>query len=215
MTDQQIPAQALLGVYPSDRVPGLVRRLTSAGVSEEEVRTDSYDDEGTSLRAEMREEASESVIMPQVGVLYSKEATKATNVFLPALTVVGAVVALPLGLIGPDSMALWTRLLVAAILGGLTGATIGVIVPQAMAVKNQDVPNAAQRGRVVRVSRWTPEVEKVMADEHPIRLDRIGADGEPIGPVITDEVSTPGGIAEELGRNFQREGDVEPEHRSR
>lgn len=215
MTDQQIPAHALLGVYPPDQVPDLVRRLTAAGVRDQDVHTGEGDDVTTSLRAEMREEASESVIMPQVGVLYSKEATKATNVLLPVLAVVGAVLALPLALALPGDMALWTRLLLCAVCGALVGGTVGVIVPPAMAVKNQDEPNAAQRGVVVRVARWTPEVEHLMADAHPLRLDRLGPDQEPIGPVVTEEAATEGGIVEEVGRNFAREAAVEPEHRSR
>jgi hypothetical protein len=215
MTDQQIPAHALLGVYPPDRVPDLVRRLAQAGVGDDEVRTGAAADETASLRAEMREEASESVVMPQVGVLYSKEATKATSLLMPVLAAVFAVAALPVAFLLPDDMALWTRLLLCGIVGALLGGTIGVIVPPAMAVKNQDVPNAAQRGEVVRVSRWTPEVERVMADLHPLRLDRLGPDMEPIGPVVTEEASAPGGIVEEVGRNFQREADVAPEDRSR
>ncbi|HYI61706.1 MAG TPA: hypothetical protein VEW93_07865 [Acidimicrobiales bacterium] len=215
MSDQQTPAHALLGVYAPDRVPDLRRRLAHVGVRDQEIRTDAGQDERTSLRAEMREEATESMVMPQAGILYSKEATKATSLLGPILTAIGVVVALPVAVLLPDDIPLWLRLLICALCGGAVGGTIAVIVLPAMAVKNQDVPSAAQRGQVVRVSRWAPEVEAVMVEAEPLRLDRLGADGEPIGPVITEEASSEGGIAEELGRNFARERDVEPRRRSR
>lgn len=215
MSDQQTPAHALLGVYPPERVDDLKRQLAHVGVRDPEIRTAADTDERTSLIAEMREEATESMVMPQAGILYSKEATKATALVGPLLAGAGALVAIPFAFLLPDDISLWWRLLIVAACGAAVGGTVAVIVVPAMAVKNQDVPSAAQRGQVVRVARWAPEVEQVMADAGPLRLDRLGADGEPIGPVATEEDRTPGGIAEELGRNFAREDEVEPRHRSR
>ncbi len=215
MSDQSTPAHALLGVYPPEQVDPLVRELARVGVRESEVRVGGEGDERTALVAEMREETTESWVMPQVGVLSSKEATKATSLIGPVLAGLGALIALPFALVLPDDISLWWRLLIVAVCGGAVGGTIAVIVVPAMAVKNQDVPAAAQRGEVVRVSRWAPEVERVMVAARPLRLDRIGADGEPIGPVTTEEDHQPGGIVEELGHNFARERDVEPRHRSR
>lgn len=215
MSDQQTPAHALLGVYPPERVDALKRQLAHVGVREAELRIAADGDERTSLTAEMREEVTESVVMPQAGILYSKEATKATALLAPLLAGLGALVALPFALLLPDDISLWWRLLIVAVCGAAVGGTVAVIVAPAMAVKNQDVPSAAQRGQVVRVARWTPEVEQVMAAAGPLRLDRLGDDGEPIGPVATEEDHQPGGIVEELSRNFARESEVEPRHRSR
>lgn len=215
MSDQQTPPNALLGVYPPDRVPELVRELARVGVREQEIRAGDETDETTSLVAEMREETTESVVMPQAGILYPKEAAKATGLLGPLLAGAGALIALPLAFLLPDDIDLWLRLLIVVSCGAVFGGTVAVIVIPAMSVKNPDVPSAAQRGQVVRVARWAPEVETVMAEAHPLRLDRVGADGEPIGPVITEEAQTPGGITEETGRNFAREEDVEPHHRSR
>lgn len=215
MSDQQTPAHGLLGVYQPEQVDALKRQLAQLGVRDPEVRIAADADERTSLTAEMREEATESMVMPQAGILYPKEATKATALIGPLLAGVGAVVALPFAFLLPDDISLWWRLLIVVVCGAAVGGTVAVIVVPAMAVKNQDVPSAAQRGQVVRVARWAPEVERAMVAARPLRLDRLGADGEPIGPVATEEDRTPGGIVEELGRNFAREDEVEPQHRSR
>lgn len=215
MVDLNANPHALLGVYRPDAVDPLVGDLSRVGVDSADIRVGEPEDVTTGLEAEMLEEASESFVSPQGGVLYSKEATKATAVLGPVLAVIGAVVALPLALAMPNTMALWTRVVLALIVGAVLGGTIAAVVLPAMAVKSQLRASAAQRGSVVRVTGWSVDVERVMAEADPLRLDRLDAQMRPIDVVTTEEDREPGGIAEEVIENTVREAKADPEDRTR
>jgi hypothetical protein len=179
------------------------------------VRLDDPRDERRSLMAEQHQEMEDSFVSPQGGALFPKEATKATAVVGPVITAIGAVLGLPLAIFFPESMPLWARLLTAAVCGALGGGTIAVLVIPAMSVRNPQEVSAADRGVLLAVDRWSPEIEHAMAAGRPIRLDRLDEHGNTMGAVTTEEDQTPGGIVEELGRNFARERDADPEHRTR
>jgi hypothetical protein len=84
-----------------------------------------------------------------------------------------------------------------------------------MASKDPLEPGAAQRGTVVRVDGATPAIEAALAELAPIRIDRFGPDGVVRGVVTTEEDRQPGGIAEEVAANVQREVDADPADRTR
>ncbi len=215
MSGPTLPPHGLLGVFPRDRPDAVVEQLGRCGVTRDEVRLDDPRDERLSLMAEQHQEVDDTFLSPQGGVIFPKEATKATAVVAPVITLVGAVLGLPLAFFFPDSMPLWARLLTAAVCGGLGGAAIALIAIPAMAVRNPQEVSAADRGVTLGVDRWSPEIEHAMAAGRPIRLDRLDEHGNTMGAVTTEEDRAPGGVVEELGRNFARERDADPERRTR
>lgn len=210
-------ARALLAVYPDlDAACAVHARLREAGVTDDEVRIDAPEDERTSLAAEVQEEVTESFVSPQVGVVYPKETVKAGLALGPPMVAVGAVLGAVLTVVvGPGSWGVWLRTLVGAIAGALMAGSIAAIIIPAMAVKNPLDPPAAEAGVTLRLSRWSEDLERVLVESHPRRLDRLGGRGQPLGTVITEEQSAPGGIIEEVAENFDREVRADPEHRTR
>jgi hypothetical protein len=215
MSEPTLPVRTLLGVFPSDRRDEVVDRLVQAGAAREEIRIGDGADERRSLEAEMHQEVSDGYVSPQVGAIFPKETVKATAVTGPIITVVCALLALPLAVFFPDSMPLWARLLTAAVCGAAAGGTIAVLAIPAMSVKNPQDRSAADRGVTVAVDRWSPDLQRAMAGAHPIRLDRLDERGISLGPVTTEEDEAEGGIVEELKGNFERELHADPEHKTR
>lgn len=215
MSEPHLPAHSLVGVYPADRRDQVLERMVAAGAERAEIRIDDAADERRSLRAEMHQEVTDSYVSPQVGVVYPKETTKAMAVTGPVIVAVATVLALPLAIFFPDSMPWWARLLTAAVCGATAGGTIAVLVIPAMSLKNPHEESAADRGVVVAIDRYSPEIEHAMAACEPIRLDKMGPDGVVIGAVTTEEDQADGGIVEELGQSFAREQRADPEHKTR
>ncbi len=217
MLFDKVPARALLAVYPS---PELARRvaddLRGLGVGDDEIRVDHPADETTSLAAEVQEEATEAFVSPQAGIVYPKETVKASLALGPPMVVVGAVLGVVLTVVvGPASWGVWLRILVGAISGGVMGGAIASIVVPAMAVRNPLDPLPAEAGVTLRVQRWSEDIERLLVESSPLRLDRLGGRGQPLGTVITEEQSREGGIIEEVAQNFDREGRADPEDRTR
>lgn len=217
MLNESVPARALLAVLP-DRgaAEAVASQLVDRGIAREAVRIDAARDEVTSLEAEMREEVTQSFNSPTVGVAYPKETVKAGMVFLPPVTllgaVVGALVTLPFG---DSGWPLWLRALVGAIVGAVMTSTIAAVVVPAMSVKNPHDASPAETGVTLRVADASPETLEVLVAARPIRLDRLGPDDNPIDTVVTEEQFQEGGIVEEVKGNFAREVHADPEDKTR
>jgi hypothetical protein len=214
MTMEESRAVSLIGVYPDQRA---AQRAASAAkrVGGDAVRVGSDADVRASLQAEMREEASEALIAPQVGVAYPSEAKRSIFLFGPLFVVAGAVLAMPFALIPIGDVSYWVRCFWYVVIGAAAGGAVAAITLPALSAKSGLEPNAAQRGVVVRIAPWSEDIEAAMAAAQPIRLDRIGPDDFPVGTVTTEEDHTEGGIAEEVRHNLVREVESPPEWRER
>lgn len=195
--------QSLVGVYESEaEAKKAAERARQAGAAEGDVRVGAAEDEVVSLQAEMQEEMDQSWVSPQAGFAYTKESAKGLAMLMPILALVGAVVALPLGFIGFGDIALWVRLLVAALVGGAAGATIGLVVGPSLGSTSPSKKTAADRGTVVRVDGGSPELSRAMAEHEPIRLDEVSPDDSRVKTVVTEEQRSDEGGPEQMARNL-------------
>ncbi len=217
MLNDAVPARALLAVLPDrEAAEAVAAQLADRGIDRSAVRIGAHRDEVTSLEAEVREEVTQSVNSPTVGVAYPRETVKAGLVFLPPLTlagaVVGALVTLPFDIVG---WPLWLRALVGAIVGAVMTSTIGAVVIPAMSVKNPHDPSPSETGVTLRVEDASQVTLDTLLAAHPLRLDRLGPDGQAIDTVATEADFTEGGIVEEVRDNFRREAHADPEDKTR
>jgi len=215
--NESVPARALLAVLPDrEAAEAVASQLAARGIDRTAVRIDAAADEVTSLEAEVQEEMTESVNSPTVGVAYPRETVKAGFVFLPPLTLLGAIIGalatLPFEL---GDWPLWGRALVGAVVGAVMTSTIGAVVIPAMSVKNPHDPSPSETGVTLRVDDASPAVLETLIAAKPLRLDRLGADGQPLGTVATESDFTEGGIVEEVAGNFAREAHADPEDKTR
>jgi hypothetical protein len=213
---EEIRVQALVGVYADAEAAESVRRaLTDAGVRESEVRIGSERDRLASLHAEMQEETEQAYIAPQAGLAFTKEATKSSLLIGPLFVLAGGIIAFPFSFIPIGGLSFWVRCFWIVLCGMTAGGAVAAIAIPALSAKSAFEPSAAQRGVVVRVDAWSPQIEEVMAEGEPIRLDRIGGEDFPLGTVTTEEDRRPGGALEETKANVVRELRAEPEERRR
>lgn len=196
--------QSLVGVYESEEAAEKAAgRARQAGAAEDDVRVGAAQDEVVSLQAEMQEEMDQSWVSPQAGFAYTKESAKGLAMLMPIMAAVGAVVALPLGFIDIGDIALWARLLVAALVGAAAGATIGLVVGPALGSNSPSKKSAADRGTVVRVDGGSPEISRTMAEQEPIRLDEVSPDDSRVRTVVTEEQRSDEGAAQQVARNLE------------
>lgn len=217
MLNESVPARALLAVLPDrEAAEAVATQLADRGVDRTAVRIGAARDEVTSLEAEVQEEMDQSFSSPTVGVAYPRETAKAALTFLPPLTIlgalVGALITMPFDLGG---WPIWAKALVGAVVGATMTSTIGAIVIPAMSVKNPHDPSVAETGVTLRVEDTSEAAIATLVAAHPLRLDRLGANGQPIDTVVTEERFRDGGIVEEVRDNFAREANAAPEDKTR
>lgn len=148
-------------------------------------------DEAASLQAEMREELDNSVIGAGNVGPFTKEMTKGLIIGTILGVVVGFIVTVPLGFVPLGSIGLLPRLLIAAVVGGFAGATMGFVTGGGFGAKGPAEPLAAERGTTVSVQVTSAEeatkVAEAMRKHDPIRIDLTTAEGEPITALTTEE----------------------------
>lgn len=193
----------LIGVYPDQDGADVVRdRALALGVTPDAIRIGDRDDYETALEAEMQDEASELTGAGPAGVVYPKETVRSMKVLGPVIVLITVVVALPFALIGIGDLPLWGRLLLVGGIAAAFGLAITVVVAPAVGLKRPDEPLAADRGVVVRVSGADDQVQAMMVDLKPIRLDRI--QGTRTFAVVTEDLSAGTGIIDEIVRGGSR-----------
>jgi hypothetical protein len=77
---------------------------------------------------------------------------------------------------------------------------MSLVVGPAIAAPRPGVPSAAQRGSLVWSREWSPDLERLMAEAAPIRLERRLPDGA-FQTVMTEDRSAGRGVVEEIRRN--------------
>lgn len=173
-------ADILMAVYGSeDAARAAAERAVHAGATR--VRVGSRADMVASLDAEMQSEMHNSWASPQGFGVMPEEAAEGVAVGVPLAALIGALVMLPAALLplpgALADMAVWPKLLIAAVVGAVGGATVGFILGAGLNAKGPAEPMAAEKGVTVRVDDGHPAVEKALCEIRPIRLDRLHPDG--------------------------------------
>jgi hypothetical protein len=207
----------LVGVYRSPEVvERLVPRLEELGVRRDELRIDEEGDVIASLQAEMREETAQAYVTPIGGLVAQKEHKESSLKLAPIFVLAGGAVGFLLSIL-PLFDAAWVWRAVWFTIAGCVagGAVAGVAIP-AVTSRNKYEPSAAQRGVVLRVPTWSERIERLMAEAEPIRLDRIGGEGYPLGTVTTEGDRNPADSGpKRFTENLAAEARKPPEQRER
>jgi hypothetical protein len=213
----ELHVQGLIGVYPdAAAAEGVKAALADAGVPADAIRSAERADVEASLRAEMHDELENSFVSPQVGVAYPKETVKSSLVLGPIFVIVGGLIAFPFAFLSIGGASFWVRCFWVVLCGMAAGGAAAAIAIPALSVRSTGLePAAAQRGTVLRVNRWSEEIEAAMTKGRPIRLDRVGANDYPLGTVTTEEDREPGGAVEQTLSNIRTELHADPEDRKR
>jgi hypothetical protein len=201
----------LLAVYRTeDEAQRAARHALAAGASQREVRVDDPLDHVEAMRAEQHQELTESFLAPvRPFTPTPKEASKGTGVGVLVGAIVGAMLVAPIGAAATvGDLPLGGRLLIGALVGAGFGAAVGLVAGAALGAKGPEVPEEAAEGHTVHVDHDTLAVREAMAAEHPVRLDVLDDEGDPI-ETITTEPEPP--ITEKLGYELGREPGGDPE----
>lgn len=191
----------LLVVYPTRQRAEAVRaHLLHLGISPAAVQVDEEADEIASLRAEMREELSQAWIVPNAGLVATKESVRGMVAVGAIATLASLAVAIPLAFV--DFVAtLGVRLVWFSVIAIALGGTVGFVAGGAASAKRPAELMAAQRGTVLRVSDDSPALRRVLLETEPIRLDEVGHDDRPIETVMTEDDADDRGTFDEIAAN--------------
>ena len=195
----------VVAVYRDEQQARRVADALRRGGAASEVRVGHRADQQQALLNEMQEEMAHTVAGAGSVGPFTKEMTKGAAVGTVVAAVFGALAALPFGLIefGP---ALWQRLLIAAVVGGFAGATIGFVMGGGLSAVGPAERLGAERGVTVAVTvpmgEDTERVARVLTAAGPIRVDVTDLDGR-----VVDTVQTAGerNVPHEVGRTLGRE----------
>jgi hypothetical protein len=188
---QQYAEHEIVGVFRDQQTASSVaRRIVGLGVSPSDVRVGDRAADVLALRAEMREEADNTIVGPGPVGPFTKEMTKGIVALVVLGGIVGGLVCLPLGLLHFAGLSLAARLVIAGLVGVFTGSTVGFMVGGGLGAKGPDVPLAAERGVTVAVrvrDDLAASVARPMRDASPIRLDLGSIEGNPVETLATEE----------------------------
>ena len=122
------PGMRLVAVYDTrDAAATAARRAIEAGVSDEDVRLDDPRDHVASVEGEMRDEIVHTTAGPGAVGPFTEEVAEGMLLGIVVAGAIGLVLALPFAAIAISGIAVWTRLLIVAIVGAVIGATVHVL----------------------------------------------------------------------------------------
>lgn len=201
--------EQFLGVFADQaKADAAAGRARQAGVDESGIRVGEQGDDLTSIKAEMQEETENSFLSPQAALIATKEMAKALALAVPLGALIGAALLVPFAFFFFTDFALWGRIVVAGLIGAVAGATVGAVAGGGLGAKGPASPLAAEHGVTVRVADARQEVGEALAEEGPLRLDKVDATDVRVDTVTTEEERTEDGVVEDLGRKWQQqEGD--------
>lgn len=195
----------VVAVYRDEQQARRVADALAQGGTAGEVRIGDRADEQQALLNEMQEEMEHTVAGAGNVGPFTKEMTKGAAVGTAVAAVFGSLAALPFGLLdfGPT---LWQRLLIAAVVGGFAGATIGFVMGGGLAAVGPAERLGAERGVTVAVTvpmgDETERVARLLTEAGPIRVDVTDLDGRVVDTVHTDSERN---VPHEIGRTLGRE----------
>lgn len=185
----------ILGVFGDQATADhAVRRLRDVGVAPQDVRVGDAAASVAAMKAEMREQADNTIVGPGNVGPFTKEMAKGVVVWVTVGALLGGLLVLPLGFIEFFDLPLGVRLLIAAAVGVATGSTIGFVAGGGLAAEGGYDPLAAEEGVTVAVAvpaEVASEVVRVMRSCHPLRLDLGSLEGAPVDTLATEEEGNP------------------------
>ncbi len=134
-----------------------------------------------------------------VAAFLTEEQTRGALSFAVGLSLAGALVGLPLGLLYTAPAGLLVKLGIGALVGALFGSVVGALLGGGFAMQSPADELAAERGVTVSCEPDTEMAEVVMEGFHPLRLDRI--DRHQL--LETPATEGPSGLAESIDQ-FRR-----------
>jgi hypothetical protein len=186
----------ILGVYPdqatADAVVGRLREVAPAG--DVQVRVGGAAASVASMKAEMREEADNTIVGPGNFGPFTEEMTKGVVVWVTVGALLGGLLVLPLGFVEILDLSLATRLVIAALVGVATGATAGFVAGGGLAAGGGHDQLAAERGVAVAVdvpASIASEVVGMMRAAQPLRLDLGSLEGAPVDTFQSEARESP------------------------
>lgn len=179
----------IIGIYP-DRDTALAVQRELAGMVEE--RVIHLDDPIDARHAKIAEDQAQG---GTVGPLPATPPMTGSTMkaSMGGALLGGAIGAVAMGLIGLFplvDLALLPRLLLFAIIGGAGGSVVGWLSGGYVGGHVATKPLAADRGVALSVDVDDDRALQVMAEHHPIRLDRVGADGSLVEHVADEDDGT-------------------------
>lgn len=204
MTDPSfIPAseRELVAVYPDrHRADAARQALCDAGTPPERIHVDEDLAALESLEGEMHEELSRAWVIPNAGVVYPSGAARGLVLSSAVGIALGVAAAFPLALIDVGS-SYWVRWIVFALVGASFGATVSLVAGSAAGAPRPGALPAAARGTVLRVEADTPEVQRVLTEQRPLRIDEFSQDGLPIATIYMERPDTLEETAKDIAAN--------------
>lgn len=183
--------------------------LTRAALGHD-IRVGSRRDEQSSLQSEMQEEMEHTFLGPGNVGPFTREMTKGALLGSFGVAAIGALAALPFGLVdfGPP---LWQRLLIAAVVGGFAGATLGFVLGGGFSATGPAELLAAERGVTLSVTvaagEEAEQAARTLVDRHALRVDVTDESGRVVDVVSTELDRKHGGVVrhvvETLGANAE------------
>lgn len=204
MTDPSfIPAseRELVAVYPDrHRADAARQALCDAGTPPERIHVDEDLAALESLQGEMHEELSRAWVVPNAGVVYPSGAGRGMVLGASIGIALGLVAAFPLALIDVGST-YWVRWVVFALVAASFGATVSLVAGSAAGAPRPGALPAASRGTVLRVEDDSPEIQRVLTELGPLRIDEFSLDGLPIATIYTEQPDTLEETAKDMTAN--------------
>jgi hypothetical protein len=187
--DVSTPEERIVAVFRDQRTAELAaERARSRGALN--VTVGGHNDEVRALVGEMREETSESWAGPSVAI-YNAEMARHIPAPTAAAAVIGAIVALPLGLLDWGNVTLLGRLVLAAFSGAVGGGTIGFLIGGFIGARRRaNLDLAEERGVVVGMQGGNPEATAELVNAGAVRVDRMLGQ-TPVDTVTSHEDRTP------------------------
>lgn len=204
MTDPSfIPSseRELVAVYPDrHRADAARQALCDGGTPPERIHIDEDLAALESLKGEMHDELSRAWVIPNAGVAYPSEAARGLLLSSVIGVGLGVAAAFPLALIDVGS-SYWVRWVVFALVGASFGATVSLVAGSAAGAPRPGALPAAVRGTVVRVEDDSPEIQRILTELGPLRIDEFSHDGLPISTVYTERPDTLEETAKDMAAN--------------
>lgn len=141
-------SRQMVAVYES-RAQAVRAAASAREAGASSVRVGHGADERLALQAEMRGEMEHTVVGPGNVGPFTRQMSKGIGAGVAVAAVVGALIALPFAAVEPFGLPLAMRLLIAAVVGGFAGATVGFMLGGGFSPRNPEAPLAGEEGTVV------------------------------------------------------------------
>jgi len=184
MNPARLRSHNLVATFADGRRAETARsELERSGVEPGHIELEGAANHRGAMRGEVRTEAEEMTGLPAVVMTRSMTVGAVSGAVVGGI--IGAILLLPLAFL-PVGLSLPARVVIAVIIGAITGSTAGAVfygARRAETHEEEPVPVAEQGITVAVHSDDVTEIDRaaeVLARLDPERLDRIGADGRPV-----------------------------------